>query len=69
MTRQSGSMAHCVFVIRAWRVHEEAPWEFVVYRSGSDEIEYALDVPALTEAIHRQLAQEPATPVNLRIAA
>jgi len=62
-------MAHCVFVIRAWRVNAEVPWEFVVYRSGSDEIEYALDVPELTEAIHRQLAQRPSATANLPIAA
>jgi len=62
-------MAHCVFVIRAWRVNAEAPWEFVVYRSGSDEIEYALDVSELTEAIHRQLAQRHSATANLQIAA
>jgi len=62
-------MAHYVFVIRAWRVNGEAPWEFMVYRSGSDEIEYALDIPELAEAIHRQLAQQPSATANLPIAA
>jgi len=69
MTGQSGPIAHCVFVIRAWRVNAEAPWEFVVHRSGSEEIEYAPDVSELTAAIHRQLAKQPSATAKLPVAA
>ncbi|MCS6825643.1 MAG: hypothetical protein NZ553_03425 [Caldilinea sp.] len=69
MKGQSGPMAHCVFVIRAWRVNGEMPWEFIVHRSGSNEIEYAIDVSELATAIDRQLAKQPSTTTDLQIAA
>jgi hypothetical protein len=46
---------HHVFVVRAWRVSPDAPWEFVVYSSGTDQAEYAQSQSELLSALNRCL--------------
>lgn len=51
---------HYVFVVRAWRVGPNAPWEFVVHYSGSDQIEYAQSQSELLSALNRHLQEDGA---------
>jgi hypothetical protein len=48
---------HCVFVIRAWRAAPDSPWEFVLHRSGTTQVDYARSQADLLAVLTHQLQE------------
>lgn len=54
---------HHVFIVRAWRVSPDAPWEYVLHHSGTDQVEYAHSQQELLVVLNEQLqSKEPPAP-------
>lgn len=47
---------HQVFMVRAWRSLPDGPWEYVLHRSGSDEIEHFVSSADLFDAFEHKLS-------------
>ncbi|MCB9117185.1 MAG: hypothetical protein M9936_22565 [Caldilinea sp.] len=47
---------HQVFMVRAWRTQPDGPWEYVLHRSGSDEVEHFISSADLFDAFERKLS-------------
>ncbi len=45
-------------MVRAWRASPNGPWEYVLHRSGSDEIEHFSSANELFAAFERKLEGE-----------
>ncbi len=43
-------------MVRAWRSLPDGPWEYVLHRSGSDEIEHFVASADLFDAFERKLS-------------
>lgn len=56
--RHIGPIEHQVFMVRAWRASPNGPWEYVLHRSGSDEIEHFSSANELFAAFERKLGGE-----------
>lgn len=60
---------HCVFVIRAWRATPDSPWEFVVHRSGTTQVDHARSQSDLLAVLDQQLQDEDIVTPSHAIAA
>jgi hypothetical protein len=56
--RRIGPIEHQVFMVRVWRASPNGPWEYVLHRSGSDEIEHFNSAAELFAAFERKLEGE-----------